>query len=93
MVVVAGSELFTGNNLIVMAFLSGRVPLSGLLRNWTIVYAGNFIGAGVTAYLVFMSRQYTFGNGIIGLTALNIGETKTSLDFIQAIALGIAVTL
>jgi formate/nitrite transporter len=90
MVVVAGSELFTGNNLIVMAFLSGRVPLSGLVRNWIVVYAGNFVGAVLTAYLVFLSRQFTFGNGVIGLTMLNIGEAKTSLDFIQAIALGIA---
>ena len=90
MVVVAGSELFTGNNLIVMAFLSGQASLSGLIRNWTLVYIGNFVGAMVTAYLVFLTRQYTFGNGSIGLTMLNIGEAKTSLDFIQAIALGIA---
>lgn len=90
MVVVAGSELFTGNNLIVMAFFSGRVPLSGLIRNWSLVYAGNFVGAILTAYLMFLSRQYTFGSGSIGLTALNIGEAKTSLDFVQAIALGIA---
>lgn len=89
MVVVAGSELFTGNNLIVMAFLGGRVTLSELLRNWSIVYAGNFVGAALTAYLVFLSGQYTFGSGIIGLTALNIGEVKTSLGFIQAIALGV----
>ena len=89
MVVVAGAELFTGNNLIVMAFLSGRVSLGRLTRNWIIVYTGNFVGAVLTAYLVFLSRQYTFGNGIIGQTMLNIGETKTSLDFIQAVALGI----
>jgi formate transporter FocA len=89
MVVVAGSELFTGNNLIVMAFLSGKVPLSGLMRNWITVYFGNFVGATLTALLVFLSRQYTFGNGVIGLTVLNIGESKTSLGFTQAIALGI----
>ena len=89
MVVVAGAELFTGNNLIVMAFLSGRVSLGRLTQNWIIVYTGNFVGAVLTAYLVFLSRQYTFGNGIIGQTMLNIGETKTSLDFIQAVALGI----
>jgi formate transporter len=89
MVVVAGAELFTGNNLIVMAFLSRRVPFSGLLRNWTVVYVGNFVGAMLTAYLVFLSGQYTFGNGVIGLTALGIGETKTGLGFVQAIALGI----
>lgn len=89
MVVVAGSELFTGNNLIVIAFASGRIPFSALLRNWVIVYVGNFVGSVVTAYLMFLSKQYTFGGGAVGLTALSIGEAKTSLEFIQAIALGI----
>jgi len=89
MVVVAGSELFTGNNLIVMAFASGRITLLALLRNWIIVYLGNFVGALLTAYLMFLSGQYTFGNGAVGLTALNIGEAKTSLEFTQAMVLGI----
>jgi formate/nitrite transporter len=89
MVVVAGSELFTGNNLIVMAFASGRITLGALLRNWIVVYLGNFVGAALTAYLMFLSGQYTFGNGAVGLTALNIGEAKTSLEFTQAVALGI----
>jgi formate transporter len=88
MVVVAGAELFTGNNLIVVAFLSRKVTLRRLLRNWAVVYAGNFVGGVLTAYLVFLSKQYTFGSGAIGLAMLNIGEAKTSLDFFQAIALG-----
>ena len=88
-VVVAGSELFTGNNLIVMAFASGRITLPALLRNWIVVYLGNFVGALLTAYLMFLSGQYAFGNGAVGLTALNIGEAKTSLQFTQAIVLGI----
>jgi formate transporter FocA len=89
MVVVAGSELFTGNNLIIMAFASGRIKLLALLRNWIVVYLGNFVGALLTAYLMFLSGQYTFGNGAVGLTALNIGEAKTSLEFTQAMVLGI----
>lgn len=88
LVVVGGSELFTGNNLIIMAFASGKVTLAGLLRNWAIVYAGNFVGSVLTAYIMLLGKQYTFGSGAIGLTALSIGEAKTSLDFIQAIALG-----
>jgi formate/nitrite transporter len=89
LVVVGGSELFTGNNLIVMAFANKKVGLGALLRNWAIVYTGNFVGSVVTAAIVFLGRQYTFGSGAIGLTALNIGESKTALDFVQAIALGI----
>ncbi|MFN2176428.1 MAG: formate transporter FocA [Anaerolineales bacterium] len=90
LVIVAGSELFTGNNLIIMAYLSKRVSLQQLLRNWFIVYLGNFTGAMIIVLLMFFTKQYTFRNGAIGLIMLNIGESKTSLGFIQAIALGIA---
>ncbi len=89
LVVVGGSELFTGNNLIIMAFASKKVSLGGLLQNWIVVYLGNFVGSIMTAYVVFLSKQYTFGSGAIGLAVLNIGESKTSLEFIQAVALGI----
>jgi len=89
MVVVGGAELFTGNNLVIMAFASHKVSLSALLRNWVIVYVGNFVGSVATAYIMFLSKQHSFGNGAIGLTALNIGEAKTDLGFIQAVALGI----
>ena len=88
LVVVAGAELFTGNNLIVMAWASRRVSTLGLLRNWGIVYAGNFAGAFGTAVLVYLAREYTFGGGSVGATALTIGVTKTSLGFGQAVVLG-----
>jgi len=89
LVVVGGAELFTGNNLIIMAFASKKVTLGALLRNWVIVYVGNFVGSILTAYIMFLSKQYSFGSGAIGLTVLNIGEAKTNLGFIQAVALGI----
>jgi formate transporter len=88
MVVVGGAELFTGNNLIVMAFASGKVSLGALLRNWVIVYTGNFAGAVLTAVVVFIGRQHTYGHGAIGLNILEIGEAKTHLGFLQAVALG-----
>ena len=89
LVVVAGAELFTGNNLIVMARASGRIGTWALLRNWAIVYAGNFVGAFGTAMLVWLGKQYTFGGGVVGTTALTIAEDKVSLGFGQAIALGV----
>jgi formate transporter len=89
LVVVGGAELFTGNNLITMAYASKKVTLVQLLRNWGIVYVGNLVGSILTAYIVFLGKQYTFGSGAVGLTALNIGETKTAYTFIQAVALGI----
>jgi formate transporter len=89
MVVVAGAELFTGNNLIVMAWAAGKVSTFKLLRNWGIVYVGNFVGAILTAVIVFVSKQYMFGNGQVGIQAVRIADSKTSLEFVQAIALGI----
>ena len=88
LVVVAGAELFTGNNLIVMAWASRRVSTARLMRNWALVYVGNFVGAIATAALVYVSRQYTFGGGAVGVQALTIASAKTSLGFGQAIALG-----
>ncbi len=88
LVIVGGAELFTGNNLIVMAWADKQVSTALLLRNWVIVYLGNFAGALATAVLVFVSGQYTFGKGAIGLTALTTANSKSGLDFVQAIALG-----
>lgn len=89
LVVVAGAELFTGNNLIVMAWADKRVSLAQLLRNWIIVYFGNFVGSVATAELMFLTKQYMLGNGAIGLNILNIANSKSHLDFVQAVALGI----
>jgi len=88
LVIVGGAELFTGNNLIIMAFMSGKVSFGKVMRNWGIVYLGNLVGSVLTAYFMFLTKQYTFANGGLGLTILNIGEAKTALEFVPAIALG-----
>src|SRR4051794_11132074 len=80
-VVVAGAELFTGNNLIVMAWAGRRVSTLQLLRNWTLVYVGNFVGAIGTALLVFEGKQYTFGHDAVGLQALTTAAAKTNLGW------------
>jgi formate transporter FocA len=89
LVVVAGAELFTGNNLIVMAWASRKVTTRQLLRNWIIVYLGNFAGSFLTAYMMYLSKQYLFGGGLLGLNALTIAHSKSSLGFLQALVLGI----
>jgi formate/nitrite transporter len=89
MVVIAGGELFTGNNLIVMAWASGKVTTGALLFNWIVVFIGNFVGAIATAGLMFFTTQYTFGKGSIGLAALSMANGKTSLAFVPAVALGV----
>jgi formate transporter len=89
LVIVGGAELFTGNNLIVMAWASRKVRTRDLLFNWSIVFTGNFIGAVATAALMFCTAQYTFGDGSVGLTALKVADSKTSLTFVSAVTLGI----
>jgi len=88
LVIVAGAELFTGNNLIVMAWASGRVRTSQVARNWGMVYLGNFVGALATAGILFIGKQYEFGHGAVGVQTLSIAASKTDLGFVQAIALG-----
>jgi formate transporter len=89
LVVVGGAELFTGNNLISMAWAERRVAARWLARNWAIVYIGNLIGALATVAIVYAGKQYAFGDGAIGSSALGIAQTKSSLGFGQAVALGI----
>lgn len=89
LVVVGGAELFTGNNLIVMAWASGKVKGRALLRNWLIVYLGNFVGSIGTVILMFLSKQYVFGANSVGIAALRIGVSKVEFSFLQAVALGI----
>jgi formate transporter FocA len=89
LVIVGGAELFTGNALIIMGYMSGKVPIKKLLRNWGIVYLGNFVGSVLAAVTMFLTRQYTFANGALGLNILNIAESKSNLDFLQAVTLGV----
>lgn len=89
LVVVAGAELFTGNNLIVMAWASRKISTRLLVKNWVVVYFGNFVGSLATAGVMYLTGQFAFGNGAVGLVALTTADAKTKLDFVQAIALGI----
>ena len=89
MVIIGGAELFTGNNLLIMAWASNKVTTRAVVLNWVLSFAGNFVGAIATAALMFYSTQYTFGGGSVGLTALNIANAKTSLAFVPALTLGI----
>jgi formate transporter len=89
LVVVGGAELFTGNNLIVMAWASGKVSTRDLLTNWSLCFIGNFVGAFMTAVLMFLTAQYSFGGGGVGLLALTTANAKTSLALVPAITLGI----
>ena len=84
LVVVAGAELFTGNNLIVIAWAQGDVSSKRLLRNWLIVFIANFVGASLTAYIVNFSGTLDLGDGAVRANALTIVNHKAELDFVPA---------
>lgn len=86
---VAGAELFTGNNLIVMAFASRKISLQKLLRNWSIVYAGNFVGALLTSVVLYFTNVWAVNNYQYGIRAVTIANNKMNLDFVEAFSLGI----
>jgi formate/nitrite transporter len=89
LVLVGGAELFTGNNLIVMAWASGKVSTGTMLRNWTIVWFGNFIGALGLIVLVFFSHHLDMNDGRIGLSVLNTAAGKIRPDFVTLFFKGI----
>jgi len=89
LVVIAGAELFTGNNLITLAWASGRVSAAALLRNWLVVYIGNFAGALATAYIVFLSGVWKMNNQAVGATAVAIAESKLQLNFVEGFCRGV----
>ena len=89
LVVVAGAELFTGNNLLAMAWADGRVTTLEVLRNWAIVCAANLLGAVGLALVVFLSGHAEMNGGAIGRTYLQIAAAKSSLPPLAAFFKGV----
>jgi formate/nitrite transporter len=89
MVLIAGSELFTGNSLIIISVLEKEASVGGLLKNWLFVYAGNFIGAVLAALLINLGNQPgLFANQLAAFT-IKVAAVKSSLPFGNAFVLGI----
>ena len=89
LVVVGGAELFTGNNLIAMAWASGRVTTQQIMRNWGWVYLGNLVGAVGTAVLIWLAGIQSMGDGAVGETMVQIARSKIALDPVLTIARGV----
>jgi formate/nitrite transporter len=89
LVLVGGAELFTGNNLIVMAWASGKVSTLTMLRNWTIVWLGNLVGALGLVVLVYFSHHLDMNDGRIGQSVLNTAAGKIRPDVMTLFVKGI----
>jgi formate/nitrite transporter len=89
LVVVGGAELFTGNNLIVMAWAERKISTVQLLRNWGLVYIANLVGALGCALMVFWSGTLALGDGAVAETATRIAQAKVGLGFGEAFFRGI----
>jgi formate/nitrite transporter len=89
LVVIAGAELFTGNTLVVMAFADRDITLMQLLRNWSIVYVANAVGALVMVYLVYLSGYLHHADYAVGATALKTGIAKVSHTPVEAFVNGL----
>ncbi len=80
LVIVGGAELFTGNNLISMAWASHKITTGLLLRNWALVFVGNSLGAVSTAFAVHLSGQWRLEGGAAGTNAVKLALAKVSLE-------------
>jgi formate/nitrite transporter len=89
LVVVAGAELFTGNNLLAMAWADGQITSKQVLRNWLWVCGANFVGASFLAALVYASGHTHMNGGAIGQTVLKIAFTKQNLVWHEAFFRGV----
>lgn len=91
--VIGGAELFTGNTSLVAAWAEKKITGKKLLKNWTLVYFGNFAGAIFMALVMVLGKQYSFGSDAVGINLLRSVSSKLHLGFFQAIALGIICNL
>ncbi|MFZ7101967.1 MAG: formate/nitrite transporter family protein [Peptococcaceae bacterium] len=89
LVIIAGGELFTGNNLITVALLEKKVTLKEMLNNWVLVYLGNFIGSIFVAWMIYESGLFNTSQGLLGELHINTALAKTGLTFSQAFIRGI----
>lgn len=89
MVVLAGGELFTGNVLIVASLADRKTTVLKMLRNWGIVYVGNFVGAVMIAFMCYYGGQFTGGDSLLGAVTVKIAAGKVTMPFMKAFVMGI----
>ena len=89
LVLVAGAELFTGNNLLVMACVDKKISVKQLMINWVVVFFGNLIGSLGVVFLIYLSDHWLISGGAVGAKAVMIANSKVNLSFMVAFSRGI----
>lgn len=89
MVVLCGAELFTGNCLMIIGVLDRKIRISGMLRNWVLVYLGNFLGALLVVALMKSTGLWETGSGLLGASVIKTAQAKVQLSFGQAFVRGV----
>ena len=89
LVILAGAELFTGNNLLVMAWIAGRIDGRTFTKNLAVVFVSNFVGAVGLAAIVAMSGHWRMAGGAVGKAAVTLAAAKCTLPMSEAFFKGI----
>lgn len=89
LVLVAGSDLFTGNTLLSMGWLNGNLTSGQVLNNWVVVYLGNFLGGLFMVWMMWSTNIWEGNHGLIGAKAVALAYKKTHHTFMEAFARGI----
>lgn len=87
-VLLAGGELFTGNNLMAIAYFDKRISMGDLLKSWIIVYLGNFVGSVFVAFLIYKSGQWKMADNLLAARVILIANSKVNLTFAEGVILG-----
>lgn len=90
---IAGAEIFVGNHLMLTALFSKKISLRLLLRNWLIVFIGNFMGGVLVALLIYLSGQFGFSDGQLGAFTIKTAVYKANMPFVNAFFLGLLCNL
>lgn len=89
LVVFSGAELFTGNMLMILPCLNGKIKVGRMLRSWLVTYAGNFVGSLIIVGLIVLSGQLDMSHGLLGGFTIKLAAAKAGLPWLRALAMGI----
>jgi formate/nitrite transporter len=85
LVVIAGAELFTGNNLMISSVMTKDIGFGTMMKRWGLVFVANFVGSILLALILYFSGLWKAGSGAMGAAAVGIAYAKVNLSFMEAL--------